>query len=93
MLFSSDFLYGVFPDATKQQEFTIAEVNTDSRKEAPDSLFVPIRGNISMHMVLLNRQYHRGQLHPYGTDHYRFRKLLLVSCCSWLMIRLKHYKN
>lgn len=44
MLFSSDFLYGVFPDATKQQEFTIAEVNTDSRKEAPDSLFVPIRG-------------------------------------------------
>lgn len=44
MLFTSDFLYDLFPDATKQQDFEIAQVNTDSRKEAPGSLFVPIRG-------------------------------------------------
>ncbi|WP_077309764.1 UDP-N-acetylmuramoyl-tripeptide--D-alanyl-D-alanine ligase [Terribacillus halophilus] len=44
MLFSSEFLYSLFPDATKQQEFAISQVNTDSRKDAPGSLFVPIRG-------------------------------------------------
>jgi UDP-N-acetylmuramoyl-tripeptide--D-alanyl-D-alanine ligase len=44
MLFSSEFLYGLFPDATKQQEFAISQVNTDSRMDAPGSLFVPIRG-------------------------------------------------
>ncbi|MFP7494183.1 UDP-N-acetylmuramoyl-tripeptide--D-alanyl-D-alanine ligase [Terribacillus saccharophilus] len=44
MLFQSDLLYSLFPDTTKNLDFTITEVNTDSRKNAPDSLFVPIRG-------------------------------------------------